>query len=627
MGAHARQSACWIFSPSLAPSTAFRAGLRHDGEGKSFACSLPCNAEPVLSPVEERGRGRGTAGTVPISSLATVLSGRGLLGRVLLGWVLLALPLQIPAQEPATLPDPLPATAAPAASDLAARAQGAYRAGFALQRERRTVEAIEAYRRALELDPFHPRAHYELGWSYWVLGRWEDVVRHWEIAAGLKLDEPVLPEYLQRAREQLEGKVEPLVRVPIGTRVEGPGPGGRGRLALELIARFQHYDPDPAHPADVFDRYVFSPKSVHLTGDGARAYVNALEGFSTLVYDAQRLVRRKVILHRFGEGEGGLFAGTEAGAAWAAFPAGGELEHPNRFSGKPVEFAETHGGRYLWISYYRRDTDRLGALPSAVAVVDTRREEIVRVIDTGPIPKYLAASPDGRWLAVVHWGDNTVGLIDIAAESPAGFRRAGLIVVEHRLRLDHGEDVDRDRYCGYCLRGAVFSADSRHLLVGRMGGGGIAVLDVAALRHVGTVHGMKPTPRQLVLSPDGETLYVGSNVAGYVSRYRTAGVIGAARNGRTHLAPLRETRTGVGTRTIVLSPAAGLLFAAVNNGSKVVALDAGSLEPLLEIPADSFPVGLAVSPDGTRLWVTSQGRKRRGGNSISIYSVSLKPEK
>jgi DNA-binding beta-propeller fold protein YncE len=515
-------------------------------------------------------------------------------------------------------------------------ADEAYRRGVALQRERRTLEAIAAYREALRLDPFHARAHYELGWSYWVLGQWPAVVRHWELAAGLKLEEPGLGEHLRRAREELEGKAEPLVRVPIGTRAlwrpGGPEPPGRERdagspaaepLSLELVARFQHFDPAPEHPADRFDPEVFSPKSAHFAA--GKVYVNALEGFATLVFDTATLARRKVIRHVFGAGETALFAGAEAGEPWAAFPARPVVPHPDRFSGKPVEFAETHGGRYLWVSYYRREFDANGVMPSAVAVIDTGQDAIVRVIDSGPIPKFLAASPDGHWLAVVHWGDNTVGLLDVSGGSPEAFRRAGLITVGHRLSLAGAEEVDRERYCGFCLRGAVFTRDSRHLLVGRMGGGGIAVLDVAARTHLGTVRGMPPTPRQLALSPDAQWLYVGSNMGGYVSLYRAEDLVEAARQGHDSLTPLRTSRTGVGTRTLALSPDGSLLFAAVNNESKVVALDARTLAKRLEIPADSYPVGLALSPDGDQLWVTSQGRDLRGGNSVSVYRISRGP--
>ena len=498
---------------------------------------------------------------------------------------------------------------------LLENAEAWYQRGFTLQKAYRTREALAAYRRALVLDPGHGATHYEIGWSYWILGQWARVVRHWEIALAAGAGVPELPDFLADARLRMEGKGLPVVRVPIGTRAEGGG------LSLELAARFQRYERYPDHPEDRFDRHVFSPKSVQPAPDGSKVFVQALEGGATLIYRPGALAPGRAIRHRFGEAAAGLFDPEETAAFAPRFRAGGSPEAVNRYQGKPVEGVFTHGGRYLWVSHYRRSYDKLGILPSSVAVIDTRREAIVRVMHTGPIPKSLAASPDGRWLAVMHWGDNTVGLIDVSGDDPGDFRHAGEIVVGRRLPLDLKGKVNRDRYCGFCLRGAVFSTDSRRLLVARMGGGGIAVLDVPGRRHVGSVFGMRPTPRHLVLSPDGGTLYLSSNRAGTVSAYRTDALIAAAEAGRKRLPPLREAETGPGTRSIALSPDGRTLYAAVFKGSKVVALDTETFTQRLEIAADSYPVGLAVTPDGGWLWVTAQGYQLRGGNSVMVYRV------
>ncbi|MGW8248457.1 MAG: tetratricopeptide repeat protein [Acidiferrobacterales bacterium] len=508
------------------------------------------------------------------------------------------------------------------AANAARNAQDWFKTGLALQKEHQTQQALSAYQQALALDPKFARAHYEIGWTYWVMNDWAKVVDHWETAKRLGFNDANLEIYLPAARDNLEGKLPALTRTRIGDRSTTLANGEP--LSLELIARFQHYNPKPENPADHYDPYVFSPKSVRFFPDGSKVYVNALEGLSTIVYDPGRLVRLHRISHRFRKSDIALFAG-DAADQWYAMPPE-FVQHQNQFDGKPVESALSHHGRFLWVPYYRRNFDPYGTLPSAVAVIDTRNDRIVRVMETGPIPKYVTASADGKWLAVTHWGDNTVGLIDIHSDNPKEFRRANLITIGKRLDLAAIQTKDRDHGCGFCLRGSVFTADSQYLLVARMGGGGIAIIDVPRRKYLGTVYGMRPTPRHLVLSADGEMLYLSSSFAGYVSEYRTKDLINALRNPGHKLKPLRERHTGAATRTIALSSDGKLIFAAVNLESKIVVLSAPDLKPLAEIPTDSYPVGLAVSPDMTQLWVTAQGRKRRGGNSVSVFRIVRKQQ-
>ena len=510
-------------------------------------------------------------------------------------------------------------TALPAIA-MSETAEQAYQEGLAMQQARRTEEAVRAYQRAIRLDPKLGPAHYEIGWSYWVLGDWRKVVQHWQTAKQLGALPQHSVKYLAEAQQNLNGKLDPLVRAGIDEKASAEMSNG-GRVALKLIARFQHYNPRPPNAADHFDPYVFSPKSVRFLPDGSKAYVNALEGFTTIVYDPKRLARENVIIHRFSNRRRALFSNRNE-TSWLGFPADGPAD-PNVFNGKPVESELTHNGKYLWVPYYRRDYDVFSVMPSAVAIVDTGTDRIIRVMATGPIPKYVVASPDGKWLAVIHWGDNTVGLIDVSSGNPAEFRHATLISVGKRIDLSRIETKDRDHGCGFCLRGAVFTADGKYLLVARMGGGGIAVIDIRARQYIGTVRGMRPTPRHLELSSDGSILYLSSSFAGYVSAYRTRDLVTAAQQHQSALAPLRETYTGAATRTIALSPDDRLIFAAVNKESKIVVLEASSLTPLLRLDADSYPVGMAVSPDGKQLWVTAQGRKRRGGNSVMVFQIDV----
>ena len=421
-----------------------------------------------------------------------------------------------------------------------------------------------------------------------------------------------------------------LVRAVIGNRNEVSLPSTDNDkvtiLSLTLAAKFQQYYAKTKDPADHFDRDVYSPKSVRSSMAVPKVYVNSLEGLSTLVYDPATLIKNGKIAHRFGRSNENLFIDDLNNVNWALFPSNSKISSKKPFSGKPVEFAETHDGRYLWSSYYRRSYDLNAILPSAVAVIDTEKDEIVRVMSTGPLPKSLATSPDGKWLAVIHWGDNTIGFIDVSGENAGSFKHDSLVTVERKYTIKSNVKVNRDKACGFCLRGGVFTPDSRYLFVGRMKGGGIAVIDVEKKAYVGTVYGMKPTPRHLVLSPDGVTLYLSSNVSGYVSSYAVADLVKAAHEGVNKLKALKEVSTGVGTRTIDLSPDGRFLFAAVKHASKIAVIDTEQMKIIMNVPVDSYPVGLDVSPDGKQLWVTSQGAKGYGGNSVNVFKLSILEE-
>lgn len=494
-----------------------------------------------------------------------------------------------------------------------------FRAGFEAQRLGRSDDALTAYRRCLGSDPACVVCLYEKGWSHWSRGEWRAAAEDWQRVLAIEPHEGAatwLPQARQNAGAKKGGK-----RVAIGAR-SAPA---KAPVSLDLRARFQNYDSSPGHPADRFDQDISSPKSARFSRDGRKLYVNSLEGMRTAVYDADSLDKLRTVEHAFDAGDAPLFRGEQTvfDYSYHRQPADGDV---NAFRGRPVESALSHGGRFLWVPYYRRDFDRGATSPSAVAIIDTGADTIVRVMPTGPIPKYVAISPDDHWAAIVHWGDNTVGLVDISSGDAATFHYAPeRLVVERALPQEGLIGKNRDKECGFCLRGTVFTPDSSTLLVARMGGGGIAGFDVASRRYLGTVVGMKPTPRHLAVSPDRETLYFSSNVSGYVSSIGLPALVGALRDAggrRVSLSGFREVYVGGGARTIEISPDGRYVYAAVNSASEVVVVDTRSMDVVARAPTDPFAVGLAVAPDGRRLVTTSQGRKGEGGgNSVCVFDV------
>lgn len=408
------------------------------------------------------------------------------------------------------------------------------------------------------------------------------------------------------------------------------------RLRNVLGARVMDAGPVDSAP-ETHDGDILSPKSARFSHDGTKVYVNSLEAGKTLVYEWPSLRKLPTIVHRFGAADSALFLGDSTVFHYRYFThsPGGSA---NVFAGMPVESELSTDGRWLFVPYYRRSFDASAQSPSALAVIDTRTDSIVRVLPTGPIPKYVAASPNGKLLAVTHWGDNTVALLDVSSGDPARFHYVRRMVVERRLDQAPLAGTNRDRTCGYCLRGTVFTSDGRTLLVARMGKkGGVAGFDVASGRYLGTVMRVPRTPRHLELSPDGSTLFASSMQAGVVSRVSTARVVAALRHARRRRVPgprWHSVRVGGGARTIALDASGTVLLAALNSRSEIVAVDATKLTVLARVRVAPFAVGLAVAPDGSGAVVTSQGhmapegsaaRKqglRLGGNSVDVLRLT-----
>lgn len=390
-----------------------------------------------------------------------------------------------------------------------------------------------------------------------------------------------------------------------------------GDKEVKLTGRLHNY---PGGPRTQYDADILSPKSVNIHPSGKKFYVNSLEGGKTVVYSLPDFKKLAVIDHQF----------TEADSALWAPPSGlFKFRHYEKnlgtFRGKPVESTFSHGGRYLWVPYYRRSFDLNAQDPSAIAIIDTREDKIVRLMEAGVLPKMVAQSPDGNMIAIAHWGDNTVGLIDISSAHPSDWKYKGNVAVGKQLfhNFSLTTPVNRDSNTGEALRGTVFTPDSRYLLVGCMSGGGIAVIDVVTQQFLGKLTGMMPNLRHLVIK--NGYLYVTINSAGYVQRIPLAKVTEAISRmkGNVMLTGWESCKVAGGARTMELSPKGDYIFVACNTGSRLCIVDS-TMTAVAELAADSYPVGLDISPDGKWLITTSQGRSGAigAGNCVDIFSLN-----
>ena len=412
--------------------------------------------------------------------------------------------------------------------------------------------------------------------------------------------------------------VPPVVHSKIGATASAPG----NAVTLKVIGKKQNFDWSAA-AASTRDSDVCSPKSVNFSPDGKKFYVNSLEGCMTVVYDAKTNEKLKVIKHRFDDSHAKLWSKPSG-----LFPFTHYSKNLNTFYGRPVESAFSHKGRYLWVPYYRRSYDLNAQDPSAVAIIDTQNDSIIKLMETGPLPKMVACSHDGRHMAISHWGNNTVGLIDISSKNPDDWHYVACVTIDYKLNLNYSltAKVDRDNGSGYMLRGTVFTPDDRYLLVGCMGGaGGIGVIDMKDYSYVGRIMGIN-NARHLVMTD--KYLFASRNSAGIVQKIPLDSVLNCIHKMEqqgTKTAPMTgwiPCQVGTGTRTIELSPSGNFAFAACNSASKLCVIDTRTMKMIASIDIDSYPVGLDISRDGSKVIVTSQGRKGFGGNAVNIVEVT-----
>lgn len=410
-------------------------------------------------------------------------------------------------------------------------------------------------------------------------------------------------------------------RIPLLTQ------SGSGEVKLQLIHRYQRYNAAPKLKADQYNQHINSPKSINFSMDSSKFYIQSLEGHETVVVNAATLQPIKVISHTFGARHKHLFKNGESTVFNYPYPV--KTQNVNHFSGKPVESCFSHNGKYLWVTYYRRSFDANAACPSALAIIDTEHDTIVRVMPTGPLPKMIACSPDNKLIAVTHWGDNTVGLIDITGDDPMQFKYVKHAIIDNKLPMNFGgAKVNRDAVCGHCLRGTVFTPDGKFLLVGKMGGsGGIAVIDAETFDYLGTVTGMKTNLRHLAI--EGDYLYLSANGPGFVQRIDWRQLVKERvqqQAGTISVTGFEGAYVGPGARTIALTSDGRYLFAAVNSASKIVAVRTSDMKVVAEVRADSYPVGMDISPDDKLLVVTAQGKGGNGGNSVMVYRIGVGEE-
>jgi YVTN family beta-propeller protein len=256
--------------------------------------------------------------------------------------------------------------------------------------------------------------------------------------------------------------------------------------------------------------------------------------------------------------------------------------HPGLSKGAPVEAAFSPDRKYVYVSNYSMygagfgpegsDTcsPASGFSPSFVYRVNVASLTVDKVIGVGQVPKYVAVTPDNKYLLVTNWCSYDMSVIDTKT----------------------GVEIKRIPLGPY-PRGIAVTPDSATAYIAVMGTRDIAKLDLNTL-NLDWIRGVGNGPRHVVMDPAGHFLYATLNADGQVAK------IDIATN-----QVVAKVATGSEPRSMAIS-ADGLSLYVVNYNSNTISkLASSDLHVLQVVHVPSHPIGITYDPSTSKVWVAS----------------------
>jgi len=258
----------------------------------------------------------------------------------------------------------------------------------------------------------------------------------------------------------------------------------------------------------------------------------------------------------------------------------GYSRYPGRYLGGPVEAAVSPDRRYVYVSNYsmygpaltRQGHDVCSPADdydaSFVYRISVATMRIDQVIHVGSVPKFVAVTPDGKYLLVSDWCSYALSVVNVRT----------------------GKEIRRISLGPY-PRGIAVDPSSGTAYVAVMGGAKIAKINLRTFT-VGSIPGVGAGPRHLVMSPNGRWLYATLNADGTVAKInpRTGHVVA-------------RVATGSQPRSMAIAPDGQSLYV-VNYGSGTVTkVRTSNMTVIQTVEANSAPIGITYVPDRRQIWV------------------------
>lgn len=256
--------------------------------------------------------------------------------------------------------------------------------------------------------------------------------------------------------------------------------------------------------------------------------------------------------------------------------------HPGVSQGAPVEAAFSPDRQYAYVSNYsmygagfgREGTDTCspasGFSPSFVYRIGVASLAIDKVYPVGQVPKYVAVTPDNRFLLTTNWCSYDMSVIDTLT----------------------GGEIKQIPLAPY-PRGIAVTPSSTVAYIAVMGTRNIAKLDLATLALT-WIQNVGNGPRHVVMDPAGRYLYVTLNADGQVAKIDllTDQVVA-------------KVATGSEPRSMAISTDGLSLYVVNYNSNTISKLATADLHVLQVVHTPSHPIGVTYDPSTSKVWVAA----------------------
>jgi len=304
-----------------------------------------------------------------------------------------------------------------------------------------------------------------------------------------------------------------------------------------------------------------APKSVVSTGTGYVFAQNMMYKHSMTVYDSRTLKLVETIPDEIDAGKFNIKG------------------HGDTILGAPVEAAVMPDGRFMYVSQYSMYGDGFveghdvcapgdGASKSYVYRVPLDTLEVDKVIRVGAVPKYVAITPDQKYLLVSNWCSYTLSVVDI-----------------------HTSKQVKGVYLGPYPRGIAVDPDSRYAYVAVMGTFDIAKVDLRDF-SVSWFRGVGAGPRHLCMAGNGKYLYATLNNEGNVAKIDpTTGKV------------VDKVATGSQPRSMAIAPDGKSLYVVNYDSSTMSKVRTSDMKVIQVVNTGQLPIGITYDAPTKAVWV------------------------